>query len=186
MTGLPADPRVPALLGDLASLGSHNAEVVAAFCSRVTRPLDRVHGSAHVTASCVVFSPDLTQILLTHHAKGGFWVQFGGHIEPTDQSVRAAAQREVREESGLNDLGDFTHTPIDVHTHDLPGQFGHCRTHHDIVYAALADPAQPTHVSAESNDVRWFACTDLPAGIVADLPVRLPTLIFQTQKQFRG
>ena len=55
-------------------------------------------GPEHLTASCFVLSPDLGQVLLTHHRKGGFWVQLGGHLEPTDTSLADAARREAREE----------------------------------------------------------------------------------------
>lgn len=58
----------------------------------------------HLTASTFVFSPDLRQVLLCYHRKGQFWVQLGGHVEPGDVSVAAAAAREMREESGLTGL----------------------------------------------------------------------------------
>ncbi|MBW8810801.1 MAG: NUDIX domain-containing protein, partial [Lysobacter sp.] len=37
----------------------------------------------------------------TLHRKGGFWVQCGGHLEPDDATLSAAALREATEESGI-------------------------------------------------------------------------------------
>ena len=57
----------------------------------------------HVTASGFVLSPDLNQILLHHHRKLDRWLQMGGHDEG-DASPWITADREVREESGLQNL----------------------------------------------------------------------------------
>src|SRR5690606_25147466 len=58
----------------------------------------------HFTASAFVLSPDRQSLLLIHHRKLGLWLQPGGHLEPADPNVRAAARREVAEEVGLEDL----------------------------------------------------------------------------------
>lgn len=65
---------------------------------------DRVASPQHLTASTFVLSPDLRHVLLCYHRKGQFWVQLGGHVEPGDRSVAAAAAREAHEESGLPGL----------------------------------------------------------------------------------
>lgn len=59
---------------------------------------------AHLTASCLVLDPAGGHVLLTLHRKAHQWFQFGGHYEPGDASVLAAATREGREESGLPGL----------------------------------------------------------------------------------
>jgi 8-oxo-dGTP pyrophosphatase MutT (NUDIX family) len=129
---------------------------------------------AHLTASCMVFDASLRHVLLTLHRKGGFWVQFGGHCEPDDVDLPAAAMREAIEESGLPaaDLRLVDH-PVDLDRHALPAQFGRCREHLDVAFAAIApDGAEPV-VSDESDDVAWWPLDALPDGIVADLPPRL-------------
>jgi 8-oxo-dGTP pyrophosphatase MutT (NUDIX family) len=91
--------------------------------------LDRDGGPEHVTASCFVFTPDLGHVLLCFHKKGRFWVQLGGHREPTDESVPAAAFREAREECGINDIRPISDRVLDVDRHSLGGGFTRCSAH---------------------------------------------------------
>ncbi len=128
---------------------------------------------AHLTASCFVLDPTGRRVLLTHHAKGGFWVQFGGHCEPGDADLAAVARREGREESGLADLELATDVPVDLDRHALSGAFGRCREHLDVAFAAVvADGARPS-VSDESLDVAWFDVDALPDETPPDLPARV-------------
>jgi 8-oxo-dGTP pyrophosphatase MutT (NUDIX family) len=117
---------------------------------------------AHLTASALVLSPSLDKVLLTLHAKAGLWLQFGGHFEPGDPSVLAAATREAREESGIPGLvlaPVLAH--LDRHALLAPG-FGRCREHLDLRYAGVAPDEVGYAVSAESLDVRWWPVDDLP------------------------
>ena len=66
------------------------------------RPLERTsYDPGHVTASGLVLSPDGSSVLLVLHRRLGRWLQPGGHLEPGDPDIAAAARREVREETGL-------------------------------------------------------------------------------------
>ncbi|MGD9955447.1 MAG: NUDIX domain-containing protein, partial [Candidatus Nanopelagicales bacterium] len=58
----------------------------------------------HITASALVISPDRRRVLLTLHPNVGLWLQMGGHLEPGDAGLRAAAAREALEESGIPGL----------------------------------------------------------------------------------
>lgn len=119
----------------------------------------------HLTASTLVLSDDGSQVLLTLHAKARRWFQFGGHCEPGDVSLAAAAFREVTEESGMTDLL-LDPVPVQLSEHAVPfcgpdGPDG--PVHHlDVRYVAIA-PAGANHaVSDESLDVRWWPADALP------------------------
>ena len=118
---------------------------------------------AHLTASALVLSPSLDKVLLTLHAKAGLWLQFGGHFEPEDTSVLAAATREAREESGIAGL-ELAPELVHIDRHRLIASgFGRCREHLDLRYAGVATDESGFAVSAESLDVRWWPVDDLPA-----------------------
>jgi 8-oxo-dGTP pyrophosphatase MutT (NUDIX family) len=117
---------------------------------------------AHLTASALVFNASLDKVLLTLHAKAGMWLQFGGHFEPGDTSVLAAATREAREESGIGELAlhpELIH--LDRHAL-LAAGFGRCREHLDLRYAGVADDEDAYAVSDESLDVAWWPVDGLP------------------------
>ena len=117
---------------------------------------------AHLTASALVLSPSLDKVLLTLHAKAGLWLQFGGHFEPEDTSVLAAATREAREESGIAAL-ELAPELVHIDRHRLIASgFGRCREHLDLRYAGVATDESGFAVSAESLDVRWWPVDDLP------------------------
>jgi len=125
---------------------------------------------AHLTASALVFDAQLHHVLLTHHGKARVWLQLGGHLEPADPSLYAAAQREVLEESGLAGvLVVPTIAQLDRHT--LAGAFGHCREHLDVRFAAVApDGTEGDAVaSAESLDLRWWPLDGLPEPTSAEV-----------------
>lgn len=128
---------------------------------------------AHLTASCLVLDPDGQRTLLSLHRKGGFWVQFGGHLEAGDGSLAAGALREGREESGIATLDLASPQPIDLDRHALSAAFGRCREHLDVGFLAVLPAGTPPTTSAESDVVAWWPIDDLPPGTVPDLPVRL-------------
>lgn len=122
----------------------------------------------HLTASCLVLDAAGAHVLLTLHRKAGAWFQVGGHCEPGDATLAAAALREAREESGIDDLA-LHGEPVHLDEHALGRPFARCRRHLDVRYAALAPPGAVPVTSAESRDVRWWPVGGLPAGTRAEL-----------------
>lgn len=124
--------------------------------------LDRSCRPDHLTASTLVMSPDTERVLLTLHAKARAWFQFGGHLEPDDVDLVAAAEREAREESGLAAVA-VDPAPVQLDVHEVPFCGGPGTRHLDVRFVAVADPAATTAVSVESDEVRWWPADDLPS-----------------------
>ncbi len=122
----------------------------------------------HLTASCLVLDPTGTRTLLVHHAKGGFWVQPGGHVERDDAGLAAAAVREAAEELGVLDL-EVQDVPVQLDRHELSSAFGRCTQHLDVRFLAVARADAVPVRSAESHAVGWFDVDRLPFSAVTDL-----------------
>ncbi|MEU9270632.1 NUDIX hydrolase [Streptomyces sp. NPDC048251] len=124
-------------------------------------------GDGHVTASALVIDPERGRVLLTLHKKLRMWLQMGGHCEPADETVRAAALREATEESGIGGLALLPGGPVRLDRHPTP-----CAWHYDVQYAALAPAGAVEAISDESLDLRWFAYDEV-AGVADESVVRL-------------
>ncbi|WP_432155896.1 MULTISPECIES: NUDIX hydrolase [unclassified Streptomyces] len=121
----------------------------------------------HVTASSLVIDPVRGQVLLTLHKKLRMWLQTGGHCEPADETLAAAALREGAEESGVAGLTLLPGGPVRLDRHLTP-----CAWHLDVQYAAVAPPGSLEVISDESLDLRWFAYHEV-ADVADDSVVRL-------------
>ncbi len=128
-------------------------------------PFARDHYTpGHFTASSFVVSPDAGSLLLIHHAKLGRWLQPGGHFEPEDEDVFAAAAREVREETGLADFALVAPgTVFDVDVHDIPARKGEPSHRHYDVRLLFRATSEAVEVGDGVTGVRW-----VPLGEVAD------------------
>lgn len=125
--------------------------------------LSKAGPPAHLTGSVIVLDETGRSALLTLHKRARQWFQFGGHYEQGDESVWHAATREAREESGIPAVTALPDI-VQLDRHVLVGDFGTCREHLDIRFAAVTSGATTTAVSTESIDVRWWPVDALPQG----------------------
>lgn len=124
----------------------------------------------HQAVICWVLDPERERVLLVEHRTFG-WSCPGGHVEPGESLVEAAA-RELLEETGLIGVPDehpFRFDRNDRCARD-PETFdvlSHFRLVADSSLAVVGEAAQP---------VRWFGWDDLPEPRIHDIDVVLPEL----------
>jgi 8-oxo-dGTP pyrophosphatase MutT (NUDIX family) len=114
----------------------------------------RKNFAGHITASGFVLSPDSKKLALVRHKILDRCLQPGGHVEETDQTVLAAALREILEETDIQSCRHLPFhsdplVPIDIDTHEIPAnpeKNEPKHLHHDFRYLFRAesevDPAR--------------------------------------------
>jgi ADP-ribose pyrophosphatase YjhB (NUDIX family) len=127
----------------------------------------RSHRPGHLTASSLVVDDD-GRVLLCLHGRLNMWMQLGGHCEPSDVSLSAAAWREATEESGISGLR-LDPTPIDIDVHavrcsDESGAVGPS-AHYDVRYLLRCPAGTVEQISDESAALAWFTPTALPSPL---------------------
>lgn len=112
--------------------------------------------SPHAVASVLLATPD-GRVLLARNRRG--WGTVGGHVEPEDETLRAAACREVLEEVGLG-LDQHSLEPLAIVTDAIEFRPG-CQ-HVDFCFVVLvSDPVDVTPAS-DVSEAAWFDLDDCP------------------------
>lgn len=132
----------------------HRAALID-LLTTTSAPFSRSHfAPGHVTASCFIVSE--SELLLHHHRRLNRWLQMGGHVD-VDEAPHAAALREGREESGLEDLELVLDGIFDLDVHPIPAAKGEPdHAHYDVRYLARTrEPGAIAFDPNESNDLAW-------------------------------
>ena len=162
-----------------------------AFLAATSDACLRRSAPGHLTASTIIFDPTGTHVLLTLHPRVGKWIQLGGHCEPEDDTLAAAALREAREESGLTPTATAEavtlHGVAQLHTHPITCSLGVPTRHLDVRFAAIAagdgQTLPPIEISSESVDLRWWPIASLPEDTEG---TEIPTLVAAARETLFG
>jgi len=119
----------------------------------------------HITCSGLVFAPDARRILIVYHRRLGRWLLPGGHVEPSDDTIDAAASREVLEETGVS-VANGRFAGADVH--GIPAKRHEpYHLHHDLLFRFRAE-AEAFTCSEESRAVAWCAPEEFDRYAIPD------------------
>ena len=133
-------------------------------------PFDRAqYVPGHVTASAFVVDAACEQVLLILHGKLRRWLQPGGHVEPEDSDVLAAARREVWEETGVEPCAGFAArggegTLLDVDVHLIPERAGTPGHEHFDVRFLFRSTGGQARAGSDARQVCWVPIDRLLAG----------------------
>ncbi len=122
----------------------------------------RENEKVHFSSSAWVLNEDLTKVLMVHHNIYNSWVFPGGHVEEVQENLIDTAIREVKEETGvenvnvlLNDI--FGIEVIPIKEHYRRGKFVPAHTHIDFVYLLQVSECETLKMQElENSGVRWF------------------------------
>lgn len=115
----------------------------------------------HFTASAFVLAPDDSGLLLIHHARLDRWLQPGGHVEPGDLDLLAAARRELAEEVGIEDAELAAPGIFDLDVHGIPAARGEPEHQHFDVRFLFRAASRQLRISSEAHAAAWVRFADL-------------------------
>ncbi|MCX5395327.1 NUDIX domain-containing protein [Streptomyces sp. NBC_00094] len=121
-------------------------------------PTNRTTLPAHITCSAVVIDRHRRVLHIRHKASGGLLLAPGGHVETDDDTLLAAALREVKEETGIPAsalvlTSELRDEPIDIDVHIIdpnPARGEAAHWHYDVRFVFyLTDGAPELTLQAE-------------------------------------
>jgi len=123
--------------------------------------IGRENNYGHLTASAWIINKDKTKVLLIEHKKLNRWLQPGGHVENSDNSLFDAAYREAKEETNLKSITPLSKDVFDIDVHLIPGRKKEKEHYHlDVRYCFFANEKEILKLSSEVKNVKWFLLSE--------------------------
>ncbi|MBM3763497.1 MAG: NUDIX domain-containing protein [Acidobacteria bacterium] len=147
-------------LPDTLTGDEKSVELIRMLLVETDQPFSRQQFTpGHITSTGLVLHPDRRSIAMVLHGRLNRWLLPGGHVEPDDSSIHAAAAREVLEETGLATVHPRV---IGADVHGIPAKIKNgiqvepYHLHHDVLVAFEA-ASTILALSDESQAVRWVS-----------------------------
>lgn len=127
---------------------------------------NRKNFTGHITASAYIINPQKDSLLLLRHKAFNRWLQPGGHVDESDDTLLHAALRETEEETGIKEANLFvvSDTIFNVDSHIIPyhqkkDEPEHI--HHDISFLFLCNISEINIDEEESTAGKWVTFAEL-------------------------
>ncbi|MFD0503830.1 NUDIX hydrolase [Streptomyces chiangmaiensis] len=141
----------------------HERAQLGGLLDALDRPTDiasRSTFTGHVTCGAIVVD-SLGRVLHVLHLASGKVLAPGGHTEPTDDSLAAAALRELHEETGIPPQAvtpwpGYEAVPFDIDIHDIdahPGKDEPGHQHFDLRFLFRLHTANEVEVMLQEEEV---------------------------------
>ena len=120
----------------------------------------------HLTASAWVVNPERTHVLMAYHRLYNSWAWLGGHADG-NWDLQAVAEKEAREESGIEHLRPVSEEPVSleiltVNGHEKKGKYVPCHLHLNLTYLFEGSMNEDLHCKIDENTgVDWIPMEEL-------------------------
>lgn len=150
-------------LADYSSSFPEELLFVARFKTLLTHPrcFYRDHLPGHITGSAWIINHVQTKVLLLKHTKLNKWLQPGGHADG-NENILDVSKKEVREETGIQELKLMHQSIFDIDIHSIPARNNFPEhLHYDIRFLFITNETAPLKINHESRSVKWISLTDI-------------------------